>query len=1391
MSDMGATSAFRGYRLQTLYALYRLISDPGLKYQPEGIEDLDIYSSSGLLLESAQVKAYGSDLSLSVLSPQKSDSFFRRSLNTLATNPGSKIKIISFGSIGPEMEKAWSGEEPTKRRVKAKLVEYGYTNDEAEKLFSIELVSVDELELKNQVFGFLKQTLAGGDPASAFDLLMYWIYLASEQGERVEYPDFIEKLSKVGRYLQERSAFHDEWFTSIHPLVDMPISGISPQRLAKEYAQGVDARYEHILADLDVVRSNRLKEIEQKFKISPVVIVHGASGQGKSTLAFRYLHDYIPSQWRFFVRFVEDKKHILKVASALSAHAKAINLPCTVYVDVSPSDRDWPELVRELSHLDKINVLVTIREEDWRRTTIYRTRFHSEEIEIDFGQEEAQNIYKQLEPHTAQFLSFDEAWSRFGGDGPLLEFIYFVTKNETLKSRIETQVRNLQDRVRTGDLKANELHLLRLVAIASAYDAKLDVRKLVEHLDLSEAKRVIDLYEQEYLIRINENTSTITGLHSVRSTLMLNSLLDDVQFLWGSIAVECLPLLMESDLENFLMYAFSRRRGEIAGLLKALLNFLPPSWKGTAGVLRSLLWLGVRDYTEANKSLIEQEYKQGGDTWQFTLDPDLAGIADDVFSRWWDGLPVTQERIQQIEAVRSEQTPKGQAFAFATAWLKTIESISFLPVDVLDWIGLAEVLFWANHLRIQQIVSLITDQIDLETAVEHLPLETLGDLIYALHLSLGDRFGPTIQKYRAHVASRYKHETRTFYLEDDGETVRAHFIPDSVLVKDIDERDVGDQESNPHKLDLHEEAMYRVNLLRKLLPDRRKYGSQGYGHRMGVFSPQHDETEKTGIDSDYFYPIWAQRVNTHFRMLGNYPHRPETWPEYARRIFALRHEIVDCFQHLQNVLNIYFRKQAYEQIIGKHLDSKLWGSCRQNADISPLLPKRAVDEWGFAGEGLTQQSDNAAQKNRTSYEQSVVLKQHQAYIEKLNEYLRSVSNFLAQGEHVIALNSVLGRTPVEQKQEVLRVTAEKGIRADNEFLATHNLQAAFDALPNLQDEFRSWFGHIFSANDLRILEEDETRLGKELWCVWYQFAFHPRKITQNATNEFVHELDDTLKRVKRQINKNLKALKQGTFSTYTAKADLPYEGENLPCVLIDINEPTAYWQAVEATILALQQALHTENNSSLRHYVIQNRMKDFAVIPLVHGKALSQATFIIPTYALKSGGALEHWFHYVPREISNDVWSNLNIPVWDRELFEPAISFAENLVVLSIHSLQAGDLGRFADEIEDEDIEVVEEFLQIQSEHLNKYLQNFLDIFVMLVNRYDISQIEPEERPFLFEAINLLVQMYEQILPSENHDGEMATSVDNIKEWSVRLEQLRDQIEQFRLLWITDVLNQI
>ena len=308
--------------------------------------------------------------------------------------------------------------------------------------------------------------------------------------------------------------------------------------------------------------------------------------------------------------------------------------------------------------------------------------------------------------------------------------------------------------------------------------------------------------------------------------------------------------------------------------------------------------------------------------------------------------------------------------------------------------------------------------------------------------------------------------------------------------------------------------------------------------------------------------------------------------------------------------------------------------------------------------------------------------------------------------------------------------------------------------------------------------------------MWYQFAFHPKRNKKNAAKEFVKGHDETLRRVRRGTRQSLKAIEHESFSACEARTELQYEGESIPCVLIDITDPSMYWQAIQETIVALQQALRTDSNKNLRFYVITFWLKHFAIVPLIRGRALSQSAFVFPTFALQSESALEKWYWYSPKEVSDEDWAKLNVSLWDREQFQPAIGFTEDIVFLTLLASQIGDLCRFPDDCGGFDSGVTDNYLQTKSKDLTEYLQRVYDVGGGLLSQLSCPQFDFEKRPALGEACNILYHICQQVRPAEDHDSSTPMTVNEIKEWSERLEQLWEYTELFKLLWITDVLDQ-
>ena len=283
----------RGFRHQALYILLKILdTEDGWSFRPEGIEDLAVYTPSGELEEIVQVKSYTSPLVASSFGA----AFYRRVSMHIGCNPSVPVTIASYGPIGSSLERAIHKSESEER---SEFVRYiaGIIGDKnaatqiADRLY---IKKVSEEEVAKRIIEKLSFLCTGIEPQRALEVLWWWVYSASENRALLDRKLIIGKITQIGSFLTQRAAFHAEWFKTIIPLEGIEVSDKQREFLAEEFASGVAARLEHIIAGVDVRRDFFIDRINDTLRESNVTVIHGASGQGKTALAYRYCQEFFP-----------------------------------------------------------------------------------------------------------------------------------------------------------------------------------------------------------------------------------------------------------------------------------------------------------------------------------------------------------------------------------------------------------------------------------------------------------------------------------------------------------------------------------------------------------------------------------------------------------------------------------------------------------------------------------------------------------------------------------------------------------------------------------------------------------------------------------------------------------------------------------------------------------------------------------------------------------------------------------------------------------------------------------------------------------------------------------------------------------------------------------------
>lgn len=394
-SAKGTKAAWKGFTSQTIYIANRLmLLNDESEFYPEKIEDLLVVKDD-IPTESIQVKDIADDLSLSDFSPRNPDSFFRRSLSLGEKNENLKLLVISFGPVGKELNDIVSKKTKTIADVTQRLTGYGYVEADVKWLLDhLEIQKVDHADLEKQIFSELnKITEAMAAPALAFNELTSYVSSLSLKGGKTSRSDWNRKLHTIAIDFAAMSGFQQEYGRSLRPLFEYK-SGLKLEKLDEEYKMGINTHPDHIRNNLDLKREKWIKRIEDGFLNNQTVIVRGASGQGKSSLAYRYVIDMYPESSVFLIEQIEDKTQAANIVAAINGLSAARSDNLIAYIDVAPYQTGWLWILEQLQKIgSKIKLLVTIREEDYRRTVVDKSNISFDDIEIVFDKSEAEWIY--------------------------------------------------------------------------------------------------------------------------------------------------------------------------------------------------------------------------------------------------------------------------------------------------------------------------------------------------------------------------------------------------------------------------------------------------------------------------------------------------------------------------------------------------------------------------------------------------------------------------------------------------------------------------------------------------------------------------------------------------------------------------------------------------------------------------------------------------------------------------------------------------------------------------------------------------------------------------------------------------------------------------------------
>lgn len=615
-SIIGAENAWRGFWHQALYICGRAASDnEAAVYLPETVEDLLVISEGGTnqeCIEFVQIKSIKTGvLHLNNLSPKnknssldEDDSFFGHIYSFWKQGFNVSARVVVFGNVGQEMSNTNARLSSTGSLRRKMIEQHGYPEDYCDWLKEhLSVEQADEPTLESILTQSLNQRIETTAAVSlARNYIMSYIYSCCRCHTAITEDSWKKTLANFGLQASSVRGYLENYGHTIVPMSEyLADSDCNASELETAYRAGTSAMPEHIALALDSKRPTWQSKINNAFESKNVAVVRASSGQGKSTLCYRWLMDHDTINQTYLLNGISPENAPGIVAALRGLANQEDNI--YAYIEAGP-DTGWVELCTEVYRLNRPNlkILVSVREDDAARACYDPSRVGSADIFLRFDQREASELYERFK--TSLFPSFESAWRAFGGDGPLMEFIYSLNHETTLRQKLAGQVQQLR---MTGC--DSWLIFLYLASVAGEYGLPSSIAKLKEASGFDDVQQMLEVLENEMLLRSDTARELVLPLHPYRSKLLAEIIspmlyqseeelvLNAAKCAYGNFALILIPYLSEHSFSN--------------NGLDTLAHISEASWSASMHAIKAMVWRDARRFYLSTAEFRQQMKSEG------------------------------------------------------------------------------------------------------------------------------------------------------------------------------------------------------------------------------------------------------------------------------------------------------------------------------------------------------------------------------------------------------------------------------------------------------------------------------------------------------------------------------------------------------------------------------------------------------------------------------------------------------------------------------------------------------------------------------------------------------------------------------------------------------------
>lgn len=947
----GGSANIKGISYQIKYSVQRafeLFNNNKMSITLEGIEDLDL---KGFFFDDntfIQVKTSEKEWKWHQI--QKPIINF---IEVYKVNPDAKFTLALNNSFKGDLEKLSNYknlDNKSKKEIEKKFTRLcNKTSNEPEELLltflkNLSITHLDDkqltLSLKQNISNILNINTSAGD--IYLSVLISNFLEWAHQRKTIIKADIQNLVSDTKEKIAVETAFQAVGKGLISKI------NWETNNYVEDYYEGKNTNPSHIAAEADYKRVKWLEIINKAVFSNKLCIIKGSSGQGKSSLLFRYAHDYWLTENTYKLNVLHNLEHV-EILMQFFRQRASLGLPILVLIDnINLNLQYWGNLVEACSGFE-INFLVTIRKEDWFRYGKENLQFEVIEPLLNF--EEAKEIYKLLKGNgkiNTVIKSAEIAFEKIGDHKLLIEYIYLITQGEMLTERLKDQVRQIYQ---SGE-DPIKIDILRKVSLANVNNTPVSIAKLVNKLRFnSDPQNILGSLNGEYLIIEDE---LLIGMHWVRTEHLFKVLFEDY-INPANVALEILDIIPEEYIKTFISGMLSDNETDktilTEGLIKRLKEF---NLDVIISIIEGFYIAGENHFYENNKKIFDEANHILGHNGPGFLATDLsiATSSLNLIDRMIEAIPdkaVNWIKLKELY-YKIEYIDRGDIFA--CSFLKKIISDLVPENNSNDILSLAKLLDWVCFCRI-------------ETPITNKYSKIILDRLKDFHEISGNNLAAIIQPlYRFD-----KHLLMNWYNKNSHDIINyLKYCSDSVFVE-VQENVLKFKfivKMSAEDGNAHEQTIKRVNFFQETLPFLKTVSSEGLYCLPDNLKPSNDDTIKNVTKKEFHFEYDIDR-NKMFLDIVNNNYQLDSYYEYQEHLYKLRTDILSFFREFKSILLKMIKKipnRAKSNFDDGKLPQRILDSVKKMPSLPPQtnnkIKKRIEDpvsDWSLSIKGFISQID--------------------------------------------------------------------------------------------------------------------------------------------------------------------------------------------------------------------------------------------------------------------------------------------------------------------------------------------------------------------------------------------------------------------------------------------------